>query len=675
MPSTKANPRVGAALAAFLLALVGAAGLAPVWTGREGAVILVDVSPSASPPAPLPKGAKSFSDSDLGRALREAPGDGRIRLFTDGVDTGRVLEILPKRPVDVVLRPRRDDMVLLGVSAPQRVPVGRVLSLSVRVGRTQTPAQGARVCALSLSRDGEPVGTPRVLSLEPGQVSDVRFLDRIDAPGVVVYRAEIHSDFGPTEGDRRDFPVRIGVKPRVLVLGEPAWTHPDFAFQGALGSDDQVLASAAKRRLFDAISLRGSLPAAMQRQVVQAVTEGCGLAVWSGAPYRGGLLEPVLPLTERPPQGNAILLALDMSGSMERRKTELLAAVQALRTALGPDDEVAFVAFHSEVVASSKWRTNATASWDLAALRPKGQTKIVPALRASRAMLEQRASKRRRLLVISDGAWHDWILAADALREFGSMERAALFVQRDVDARALLLFPTRVVSASDWARAIVELERDGGTRRVARADAKTAQSPSWLAGAAPPAGVYQNFTRLFPNGDRAAVPLFAPDAALFGAWRAGGKVVVSAVPCDRAAVLHAVARDQTDLTLDVTRRGHTIEIDVLGAGEQPVVIGTRTVVMRRVGPGRRHGRARVGVDDTVVQCGSAIMAIPSAASLEVAGLQADRATAQAMARKTGGRLVTDATQLDEAGAPRPAFWFPLVLAVLMIGLSAVRRRA
>ena len=129
---------------AAVLAAAGAAGLGPPTGPGGAAVAVVDVSPSARPPDPLPSGARTFADSRIGPALRAAAASGatRFTLFTDGCDPGGTPPADPGVPVDVVLLDRSDDVGLLGLSGPGRVPAGTDFAVRVVLGRTAGPGEG-----------------------------------------------------------------------------------------------------------------------------------------------------------------------------------------------------------------------------------------------------------------------------------------------------------------------------------------------------------------------------------------------------------------------------------------------------------------------------------------------------------------------------------------------------
>ncbi|MHC4955859.1 MAG: VWA domain-containing protein, partial [Planctomycetota bacterium] len=393
-----------AALAAVLLACLGAASIGPMWArDASDAVHWIDASPSCDAPEHAPDGAQRFEHSDLGRALRDAAGAGanRVLLYTDGCDTSGSPPPNPGIPVSVVLRPRRDDIGVLSVIAPPRAGARASFSIRVVVGRTH--GRGALTTTrLRLFRDGEAVGGPREIVLARGATRAVTFVDRVDSSGVVRYRAQILGGPGSLENDRRETVVRIGDRPQVVVVGTPpAWGN-DFDFTP--WSDGLALEG------FDAALVAAPLPDRTgQEKLAAAVRGGLGLLA-IGAPARADSpLEALLPLTENPPDGRAVVLLLDVSGSMEKSLEALRQGYFALCARLAPEDRVAIVRFRDHVVGVSNWAPAREAGrlWEATAAR--GNTWLLPALLRGLVMHElggERA-RHRRLYVVSDGEWGD----------------------------------------------------------------------------------------------------------------------------------------------------------------------------------------------------------------------------------------------------------------------------
>ena len=377
--------RVFPTLAALCLSLMALAGIVPRlgWSG-PGSVVLIDESPSCEPPLDAPLDAIAFSHSDLGAALgrvaAESPGRA-VRLYTDGCSTGEAPIAFSGLRVDVVLRPRRDNVRLAALRAPARVHRDRDFALDVVVGRTAGADPDPREVVVSLRRDGERVGDRHRLRLARGQRGTVRIRDRVDKAGLVRYRALVESGIGDRSDDEREILVRVGDRPLVAWV---APSRPDRELRPDRVMLDVILVRKSELERFlarpgvvarlDAVLLSGGLPgAAAQELLARAVERGLGLVLLGGEGYAGRPLERVLPLTDQPPGGRALVLAVDLSGSMAPRKTELERALGRLRDILAPSDRVALVVFRDRVVRSTGWTGPEDAAFDLGRSSP-GET-------------------------------------------------------------------------------------------------------------------------------------------------------------------------------------------------------------------------------------------------------------------------------------------------------------
>ena len=364
-------------MAALVLALAGAAGLGPFLGGARGTLLVVDVSPSCEPPDPLPEGALLCKDSRLGRAVEAAKrlGAKRVRLFTDGCDLSGEAPPPVGIPVDVVLEPRRDDLVVLSVRAPERIPKATDFAVEILLGRTKGPDRPPVTAAVTLLRDGERVGSPTAVLLERGQTARVLVRDRVDREGVVRYRAMVEDPFGDAADDVLEAVARIGDRPLVLSIGGPL---------EAPGLDVKEVAAAealsAPFDAADAILLRSLPDAPAQERIVEALRRGAGLVVTGGRGVAGTRIEKVLPLTDAPPQGRAALLLLDVSGSMEELLPALADATEKLVRQFAPDDRIAYLQFSSRPGKSSGWQRAAEARWDLHSFAAGGTPFLGPAL-------------------------------------------------------------------------------------------------------------------------------------------------------------------------------------------------------------------------------------------------------------------------------------------------------
>jgi hypothetical protein len=674
----------GFGLLALLLALLGALGLGPGWGlgGARSVVDAVDLSPSCEPPATLPEGALTSEDSRLGALLRRARAGvaERIRLHTDGCDLSGAVPDLPGVPVDVVLRPRRDDVGILDLIIPARIQPGVDFVVEILVGRTAGPARGPISLEVSLLRDGARVGQPRVLRLERRQTRRVRVRDRVDEPRLVRYRAVLRAPLGERGDDSREAVARVGDQPLVLVVGASA--PPGLRVEVRRPAEVAAyLADPGVRAGIDAVLVGGDLPARAQEGVVAAVREGAGLVALGGTGFAGEPLAAVLPLTETPPEGRAALLLLDFSGSMQERKDELLEAVEQLKEHFAPTDRVAFLAFRDVPVARAPWTTVADARWDLRALRPHGNTLLDPALTEAERLLDEVRGARRRVLVVSDGEWGD--LGKQGLRrriaelESAGVHAAALFVQADADPAARELFPVALQAGADLSADLVRLEDGAEDRTVRQADAEPGDVPAWLAGAVPPPGVYRDVPRLYPQDRGEKIALRDGPVPLLGAWRRVGKVVVVAPEDERvdaAALLRACLREARDVFLTARREAGGLHVEARGGTGAPFLVDGVEVAATPAGPDRWRARiAAVGPGAVRVACGDAVLLVPPAAARELEGLDNRPDIAAAIARRSGGTLYEKTPPAAPAPAA-PAVYVTLLAAAVLVLASAWWRR-
>ena len=245
---------------ATLLAIAGAFGLAP-HVLREGGrrVLLVDTSPSVEPSV-LP--GTPVADSDLGAAMSAAAGEGaeRLLLVTDGCDIHGVDPLVPAIPVDVHLLHRRDDPVVLELRPPERIAVAAPFAVRVRVGRTVGPGEAPMPLEVALERDGARIGAPRRIALARGQARWLTFLDRVDSPGLVRYRASLRGAPGMPENDSIEAVARIGDRPLVLRVGEASLGDRFETLETSPGTVADRLADRDVARRVDVIVLGRGAP-------------------------------------------------------------------------------------------------------------------------------------------------------------------------------------------------------------------------------------------------------------------------------------------------------------------------------------------------------------------------------------------------------------------------------
>ncbi len=651
---------------ALLLSLAGALGLGPILGGAGGTVTVLDVSASCEALDDPPEGAILCRDSRLGLALKEAERGGakRILLLTDACDLSGEAPAPPLVPVDVTLLKRRDDLKVLRLRAPDRIPVGTDFGVEVVLGRTEGRDAPAVTAAVTLFRDGERVGSPRASALERGQTARILIRDRVDREGVVLYRAVLDDALGDPADDTLECLVRIGERPLVVSIGEPL-DLPGFDVKTVAAAE----ASSAPFEAADAILVRALPDVPAQERIAEAVRAGTGLVVIGGRGVAGGPLERVLPLTDAPPEGRATVLLLDVSGSMHERMDALAEATEKLLRCFRPDDRVAFVLF-SDRVDAIPWQRTADARIDLRARRGEGNTLLEPALAAAERMLGE-AKGHRRLFVVSDGEWKDsGPVLAQRLAAMAGIHRAALFVQEDVKPESKVLFPVSLTERDDLALALKRLEDTADDRTVIATEATAAPPPAWLEGAVPPAGAYRDFVRLYPRGVGETIVLAFGEIPVVAAWRPGGKVVLSAPsPVDAKALVRAVLKDTGGVRLRAWRDGDEVVAEASGSAGAPFVFDGVTVPARPVGPGRWRATARRA---TRVACGGATVLVEQI-DAELLGLRNRPDIAAAIVASSGGTLVEEGGRGGQ-GAPGVAVFLTLLLAAVLVVVSAWRRR-
>jgi hypothetical protein len=533
---------------------------------------------------------------------------------------------------------------------------------------------------VSLLRDGARVGQPATLRLERRQTRRIRVRDRVDTEGLIRYRASLEARLGAPGNDSREAVARVGDQPLILSVGTPP---PGLAAEVRQPAEVAAyLADPRVRARIDAILVRGDLPARAQERVAEAVREGAGLVVLSGTGFAGEPLARVLPLTETPPEGRAALLLLDFSGSMQERKEELLVAVARLREHFAPTDRVAFLAFRDVPVRRAPWTTVRDARWDLRALRPHGNTMLRPALDEAERMLLEVRGARRRLLIVSDGEWGD--LADPTLRrrlaalESAGIHVAVLFVQETVDPAARDLVSVSLHAGANLAADLVRLEDEAEDRTKRDVQAIVGDVPAWLAGAVPPPGHYRDVPRLYPRNGGEKVALRDGLVPLVAAWRRVGRVVVVAPTDDRvdvAALLNACLREVRGIRLTARREAGGLLVEARGGAGAPFVVDGVEVAARPAGPA--HWRARVaaiGGGAVRVACGNAVLLVPPSVARELEGLTNCPEIAAAIARRTGGTLYREGAPPPAPAPTAPAVYVTLLVAALLVLLSAWRRR-
>ena len=685
---------------AALLAVAGAFEVAPhVFRDGSSRAVLVDTSPSAEPPARADLTGTPVPDSNLGGAMMAVAGGGaeRLLLVTDGCDIHGIEPVVPAIPVDVHLLHRRDDPALLELRPPERIASATPFAVRVRVGRTKGPGEALLPLEVVLERDGARIGAPRRLALARGQARWLTFVDRVDEPGLVRYRASLAGAPGMPENDSILAVARIGDRPLVLVVGE-GWLGEGFEIlQTAPGALADRLADKEVARRVDVIVLaRGSsLDRRAQTAVARAVADGTGLVALQATGYAGKPLESVLPLTDAPPSGRAVCLLLDLSGSMEPWKGDLLEAAHELRNLLTPKDRVAAVVFRGAVVTSTGWvRPSALDLKTLGEVRATGETRLLPAIEKANSLMESAAGAHRRVFVISDGQWRDGGAGlAEVKRIIGTwkgadVRGAVIFVGRDHSKDALEVFAENIETSELAATLRAEELRSPDRFLAGPLESERVAAPSWL-GETPDWGACRDIDRLYPRGVGERLVIRADDVPLLAVWRPAGRVAAITprfaqnprVAASVDLIVRACSRPHSAerSRIKVRRVGTALRIEVSGPEKADrCFVGDVSVPLKPAGPNRYAAFLRTSpIGSVIVRWGGTAIVLSPLVGAEFMGLTNCPEIAASIAARTGGTLTIEGeSEPVAASAPHPAAELPLLLALIFVlGSAALRRRA
>ncbi len=412
----------------FLLLLLGAAGPA-LPLGVEKTAVLIDQSPSAGTAAsraaaslqlpgafylgfaertaPLPTaGARR---NDLGkttnpqRAIDEAvkAGADRIILVSDGLWRQNPTSPLPVYPLYVEPPPHVGFVQLLAPAAPRR---GEVVEVRALIESNVH----ARVTVEFSAGEASEV---KEVTLEPVRTS-LSFRFRLQEPTTVTVR--LQSDCCTDEIQTRLEPLGPGT---TLVVGDEAAAE----YLEAAGWNVRRGRPADLAQTPDLLVIGNSAASwtAIERGRLETYLADGGSVLWTATPqglFFGGwqntALAEKIPLRPASEEGVALILVLDVSGSMAGEKPSKLSravsGAQVLLENAGPEDTIGIITFAgesrwllppSQMTYAAKRRAEAA----LAGLSAGGGTSLAPAYEAAAGSLEKATAKKRLLLVISDG--------------------------------------------------------------------------------------------------------------------------------------------------------------------------------------------------------------------------------------------------------------------------------
>ncbi len=362
----------------------------------------------------------------------------RLVLLTDGQEThGSIpgaLETLRREKVDVVWKR------LSGLTDPEasivavepNVPAayaGEIVRLRVRMAANQEMGGIVRILSQGVKVLEKPV------SLGPERDSTVEFDVPMTVAGTSLWQAELIPDRDHFSlNNQAAATVEVTGKSRVLIIHRTpkemrgisrALQEQDFEIdvRGEAGLPDTMDALLS----FDAVVL-ADIPATSmsirQMGLLKSYVQdfGGGLAMM-GSENSFGLggyyktpVEEVLPLVSRFEKQKekpslAMVLVIDRSGSMEGLPLQMARqAAKASVELLGPQDQVAVVAFDSEAYLISDMRRASEKSGIQAAIdtiETGGGTDMYPAMQQAKQLLDACSARVKHMICLTDGQTED----------------------------------------------------------------------------------------------------------------------------------------------------------------------------------------------------------------------------------------------------------------------------
>jgi len=396
---------------------------------------------------PMPDGAFAQDDggaSDLAAGLERAlalPRPGRTRrrivLLSDGRETRGSADQIARQAVDRALI---EAVAIGGIPAPDvraldlRVPSAVRAQEHFAVTLAATSATPTQARAVVRDREGRILAEQALVVTPAGATCPLNI--SLASSGVQLLEARLiaEGDVVP-ENDAVRACVLVRREARVLWLGE---APPSAMLAPNLDMDVQPPAALTAARLAQAACVvldnvaQDSLPPGSGRLLLQAVQDGTGLLILGGPQSLGPggydreaagdvALSALLPVRLEPMNSLALVLALDISGSMGDeiaatggRTDKISLAVKGIREAwqkLAVGDHAGLVTFAERAetplpmirIAGESNRESLVALNEALRLRTGGSTRMFRALETALAMLEPVRARRRHILVVADG--------------------------------------------------------------------------------------------------------------------------------------------------------------------------------------------------------------------------------------------------------------------------------
>lgn len=399
--------------------------------------------------------AAGESETDLEAALAaaaaESPDGGSLVLLSDGWETRgdarRALRELERRGLRVY-----------PIALEQRLP-GNLSVESLSLPLESAAAKPVRAEVWLRSDNDGPVAVRIVLrrgnrEVHRAEVKLVPGENLVTAPvlitgeGSLEYTAELQTG-DPAINRRKDDDlakawVSVRGRRRILVAGRE--DRDNRYLTRALEERGYSVRSVALRggdplpeaRGFGAVVLNdvalADLPRSYPTEVRDYVRAGGGLVMVGGpygfglGGYRGSAIEDALPVGMKTRSHDeprtSVALVIDKSGSMREEERMVFAkeAARQLVDHLRSSDQIAVIGFDREafVVIPLREVGDVRDQFDgrISRLRPAGGTRLYPALEEARRQLLGQESKRRHVIVLSDGLMEDGETAAGRRRYY-----------------------------------------------------------------------------------------------------------------------------------------------------------------------------------------------------------------------------------------------------------------
>jgi Mg-chelatase subunit ChlD len=341
-------------------------------------------------------------------------------------------------PVFALAPPAVDkpDLRVEALSAPTLTQEGRPVPIAATIAGTRSTT--AEVVLRRLP-GGVEIGRV-TLGVVAGGRARAAFEDSPPSPGIVRYEVEVRAvNAAPGEGDafpendRAEVAVMVSGVPAVLVISSGGAVaellrRAKGRFRIARKSPEDVAPSADALAGYACVVLEGlsrdDVTPALEAALVTYVRRGGGLlatggpAAFGAGGWRDGEALPgALPVTMSPGpiEKTLLVIIVDASGSMALTgspgRSKIEDAREAIATVLqapelGPDDELALIAFRDEarvIIEPVSVMSRDEILDRLQELKAAGKTSLAAPLRAGLEMLGKSDAKRKIALLLSDG--------------------------------------------------------------------------------------------------------------------------------------------------------------------------------------------------------------------------------------------------------------------------------